>query len=163
MIALGCTPGMSFWRCMSMTSGRILRFLPAPGPACRTNDSASCSSFDRGAADGTSSESISASESSSPDEPCPDIRLFFLAGFCSAVCDHSGTGLNSSNCFLNLFAYSLPLTTSSASVRRSFLNRDTDASETSVRSSSLSSHAGGCFDRNVPSSLSLSEAVSGGW
>jgi len=46
-------------------------------------------------------------------------------------------------------------------VRRSFRNRGTEASETKVLSSSLSSHAAGSLDRNVSSS-SESVCVVGG-
>lgn len=138
---------------MSITSGRSLRFLPTPGPAWRTRLSAFRSSFDNGAAEGRSSSiSISSSEALLSDAASCESLLFLRAGCCIAWRAHCGTGFSNSNCFLRRLLYSLPLTTSSASVLRSLRKRGTEASETIIRSSSLSSQAGGCFDRRESSS-----------
>lgn len=159
MIAEGCIPGMSFVRWMSMTSGRNFRLFPRAGMDCRTRLSASCNSLDKGATEGMSpSTSISSSEAPSSDPVLCDNLRFFRAGCAIACRAHSGAGLSDSNCLRRRFEYSRPLTTSSASVFRSFRNRGTVASETSIRSSSLSSHAGACRDRSASSSSSCTVA-----
>lgn len=64
------------------------------------------------------------------------VRFFTAEGFA-----HSGTGYRRSNWRRNRFAYSLPLTRSSDSEIRSFRSRGFEARETTIRSSSLSTHA----------------------
>ena len=154
-MAEGWMPGISFTRWMSMTSGRSFRFLPLPGADCRTRLSAFCRSFDKGAAEGrSSSTSMSSPEAASSESAPSETRRFLRAGICIASRAQSGVGWSISNCLRSLFVYSLPFTMSSASVLRSLRSRGTEASDTIMRSSSLSSHAGGCLDRKGVSSSS---------
>lgn len=53
---------------------------------------------------------------------------------------HSGTGYSCSNCRRRRLMYSLPLTRSSDSVSRSLRSLGLEANDTTVRSSSLSTH-----------------------
>lgn len=155
---------MSFVRWISITPGRNFRFLLPPCSALRVRLSASLSSSASGCTVGSSS-SISASSaeelSSAEGFPAPEaVRLFFFGGRLACGFAHSGTGYSRSNlaflatsrhhrahvcahCLRKRLAYSLPLMTSSSSVRLSLRSRGTDASDTVIRSSSLSSHAGG--------------------
>ena len=72
---------------------------------------------------------------------------------------HSGTGYSRSNCCRKRLIYSLPVTRSSASVCRSFRSRGLDAKDTTMRSSSLSTHAGA--SRAFSTSSSYSEDFGG--
>jgi hypothetical protein len=65
-------------------------------------------------------------------------------------------------CARSRLEYSLPLMTSSSSARRSLRSRLDDASETKMRSSSLSTHAAGRAPRPPSSSEPASGAASSG-
>ena len=69
-------------------------------------------------------------------------RLLWACLFAAEVFAHSGTGYNRSNWRRSRFVYSLPLTRSSESEIRSLRSRGLEARETTMRSSSLSNHAG---------------------
>lgn len=92
-----------------------------------------------GRVDRSSSSTSMSSEDIEELEPAEDLRRRFVG---LEECAHSGTGFKTSNCRRNLLVYSLPLTTSSASLTRSFRRREFPASDIAKRSSSLSSQAG---------------------
>lgn len=136
-----------FW--ISITSGRNFRRFAG----CSEEERSVCNkepAVRRSSARGrveegenSSSMDMSEPESSAPDEASwlpmdclllPDVLLF-------CVLAHAGVGCSRSYCLRSLLMYSLPLTTSSASVSRSFRKRVLEARETVMRSSSLSIHA----------------------
>jgi hypothetical protein len=125
-----------------MTSARSFLLLPFPGPELRTRGLAPCKRSDKGATDGVApSSSISPSDDASSLNASVESLRFLTEACCTANCAHSGGGLRTWNCFRNRRVYSSPLTTSSASVFRSFRNRGAFANDTSTLSSSLSSQA----------------------
>lgn len=156
---------MSFVRWMSSTSGRNFRFLPVPFSARRVRLSASLRSFASGCAEMSSSSiSMSSSEhasSSAEEASFSEIFLLFLEGRLVAGVAHSGVGYILSNCLRSLRAYSFPLIKSSASVFRSFFSLGTAARDTTMRSSSLSSQAGGSRPASAKSSSESSAAGAG--
>jgi len=143
----GCAPPTSLLRWTSITSGRsFLREVELVGGCCK-KEPVFCRSFERGGAESSSlSMDISLVESSVPDsmESLETLLGFFDFRLGEGFA-HSGTGYSRSNCCRNRLVYSLPLTRSSASVSRSLRSRGFDASETRMRSSSLSTHAGAQF------------------
>ena len=137
----GCVPGMSRVRWISITSGRSLdRLIAEDGILAR--DPASWRSRARGKVERSESSRSIPSSSEEIDDPdaAEDLRLRFVGR--EEGCAHSGTGFSRSNCLRNRFVYSLPLTISSLSFTRSFRSRLFPASDTTNRSSSLSSQAG---------------------
>lgn len=137
---------------MSMTSWRSLRFpLERALSSMRVRSEAFWRSLARGCMERfsfSSSESISSSLSASES---------VLRRFTSGVA-HSGVGCRRVNCLRSRRTYSLPLTTSSASVLRSLRSLAWLASDTARRSSSLSYHTAGS---SSSSSSSASDGVSG--
>lgn len=130
---------------MSIISGRnFLQVLELVDEA-RSKEPASWRSFDRGGADKFSlSTDNSLPEPSALEVIDPSIAplRFLWYAFClGGGFAHSGTGYSRSNCCRSRLAYSMPLTKSSSSVSRSLRSRGLDASDTMVRSSSLSTHA----------------------
>lgn len=121
-----------------MTSGRNLPRLESAEAVMREFElRRSCAS---GWADiDSSSMSISSSDRDELDE-AEDLRRRFEGG--SEVDAQSGTGFKRSNCRLNRFTYSGPVTISSASVTRNFRSRGFPAREIVNLSSSLSCQAG---------------------
>lgn len=138
---------------MSKTSSRSLCLSPGfavSSPLVRLVEF--CSSRERGFDDNSSSSSssppysLSSSLSDSISSVRPSggtarsvFRLFALRSLASTV--HAGAGCSRSNCLRSRLVYSLPLTTSSASVNLSFRSRSLPARDTLSRSSSLSSQA----------------------
>ena len=122
---------------MSITSersfGRLLDVGVVP-----VKEPASCSNRARGKVERSSSSTSISLEDIEKSEPAEDLRRRFVR---LVDCAHSGTGFNTSNCLRKRLEYSLPLTISSASVTRSFRNREFPAREIDNRSSSLSSQA----------------------
>lgn len=144
----GCMRGIALVCCISMTSGRSFVRL-APLCTVLVKDPASCNMRAKGSVDNPVSSTSISLEDIEESEPADDLRRRF-AGL-EECCAHSGSGFRRSYCLLNRLVYSLPLTKSSSSLMRSFRSRVSLASEISIRSSALSSHAG----------LSLSVAASG--
>ena len=130
--------GISRVRWMSRTSGRSLGRLPVVG-ADRVRELASWSNRARGRVERSSSSISMSSDDIEEFEPAEDLRRRFVG---LEDCAHSGTGFKTSNCRRNRLVYSLPLTTSSASLTRSFRRREFPARDIASRSSSLSSQAG---------------------
>ena len=104
-----------------------------------------CSNLANGCVD-TSSDPIVISSAelwSESSDTFDDLLFFGFAPFFTAEgFAHSGTGYSRSNCRRSRFVYTLPFTRSSASVVRSLRNRAFEASEITLRSSSLSIQAG---------------------
>ena len=105
-----------------------------------------CKSFASGGAERVS-ESIDASPSEELAEECLEASRFrrslpFICRFVEDGLAHSGTGYRRSNCWRSRLVYSLPFTRSSDSVFRNLRSRGLEASDTVIRSSSLSIHAG---------------------
>jgi hypothetical protein len=99
-----------------------------------------CKSFASGFTWASESES-SPDESPELEDPSLCRRRFRARSLDAAT--HSGTGCSRSNCRRRRSEYTLPLTVSSSVLILSFRRRGADARETVIRSSSLSSQAGG--------------------
>ena len=93
-----------------------------------------------------SSESMDMSSEDTASSELFDLiedRLRFLRDFLAAKgLAHSGTGYSRSNCCRSRLVYSLPLTRSSDSVSLSLRSLGLEANDTTICSSSLSTHAG---------------------
>jgi hypothetical protein len=146
---------------MSITSGRSLRRLVGrsiEAVSVRVREPAVRNSSARGWVEDvekSSSMDISVSEASGDSAwPLEELlrRLLRSDEFSFVYLAHSGVGWRRSYCLLRRLIYSLPSITSSASVLRSFRRRVCEASETEIRSSSLSTQAGcrSCFGSMSP-------------
>lgn len=151
---------------MSITSGRSLRRFDGwsvQDMLVREREPAVRSSSARGWVEEVEkSSSMDMSESEAPEEvPWSSRellrRLFRSNDFLLASLAHSGVGCRCSYCLLSRWTYSLPLIMSSASVLRSFRSRVLEASETEMRSSSLSTQA-----MCLPSFAGVSPLLNGG-
>lgn len=137
-MADGCVRGISLVLWISRTSGRS--FVRFDVVAVRVSELTSCSILARGSVERSgSSTSISLDETEEVE--LAESLLWRFAGLEWSA--HSGTGFRRSNCLRSRLEYSLPLTTSSASLIRSFRSRGLPARETASRSSSLSSQGSG--------------------
>ena len=141
----GWMPPTSLVRWMSMTSGRSRLRPKGVMDVVRVRPSACWRSWARGWTERSSSSiAISSPDELAPElSPASDVHRRFLGLFVALAYAQSGTGFSSSNCLRRRFVYSLPLTRSSASLIRSLRSRGFEANETMIRSSSLSTHAGG--------------------
>lgn len=152
---------------MSRAPWRNFRFAPFWPLSSRLNNSlAPWSSLVSGCVDIPVSSPVSISSMSTPledsSDSLPPVPLAFFRRLAfDAVLAQLGVGCRSWYCRRSRRMYSLPLTRSSASVTRNFLNLSWLASETVSRSSSLSCQTGSIGWPNSFSSSSLSEAVSG--
>ena len=136
---------------MSITSGRSLRLFARRSegdvsvrvrePAVRRSSARGCVDEVEKSSSTDMSESEASEESSWPSTELLR-RLLRSDDFVLGCLAHSGVGWRRSYCLLSRLIYSLPLIISSASVLRSFRSRVFDASETEMRSSSLSTQAG---------------------
>ena len=134
----GCTFGIDRVCWISRTSGRSFGRFVLVGVLDR--DPAFWRRRASGKVDRSDSSTSISLEDRDDTEPAEE-RLRRFAGREDGWA-HSGTGFKRSNCLLNRFVYSLPLTISSSSFTRSFLNLESPASDIANRSSSLSSQAG---------------------
>ena len=154
-----CVSGMSRVRWISITSGRsflaLLDLSPLRALASRRNLSS-------GSADASEPSRSISPDASEPLSLPADDRRRRLEGLSSGSRAQSGSGFRRRYCCRSLFMYSVPETTSSASLIRSFRSCVVLARDIANRSSSLSSHAGASFGANscVGATSAIEEATS---
>lgn len=154
-------PPTSFVRWMSITSCLSFRIF-AGRSSSRVRSLILCKSLPSGLVVVSSSPSVSMRSLSESSEEAFCLASLFLLFFVDRTegFAHSGVGYRRSYCLRSLLVYSFPLTISSASLTLSFRNLELFASDTVMRSSSLSSHAALGFPADE---FSLSDVWTSSW